>query len=66
MKHQPQSKIKETNTTIAISVIKNLILKNDIKKAVETCEKNNISAEQFGLIAKYADKDAKEIYALVF
>lgn len=66
MKHQPQNKIKETKITIAISVIKGLIQKGKIKEAIEICERNNISAKQFGVITKYVDKDAKEIYSLVF
>lgn len=66
MRHQKQSELKRMRITIAISVIKELIEKDDIKKSIEICEKNKISAEQFGLITRYSDREPLEIYSLVF
>ena len=42
-----------------------MIMEDKIKDAIEVCEKNHISAEQFGQIVKYVDEDTQTIYSIL-
>ena len=58
MKHNKKGE-QEKRRLIAISIIKNLIRKEEIKSAVEVATSNGISAKEFGKITKEVVTEAE-------
>ena len=54
MKHESKETIKSKDLLMAEAVIKGLILKGEIKRAIEICDKHNIDAKRFGELTKIA------------